>query len=66
LLLGYLKLADSSTLLLQCIEVSNRLREYVEAQQKSLRSEEEKTNILRIMKEEIEKVLIEYASSKDI
>ncbi len=59
-------MADSSTLLLQCIEVSNRLREYVEAQQKSLRSDEEKTDILRVMKEEIEKVLIEYASSKDI
>jgi len=31
-LLGYLKIADSTTLLLQAIEVSNKLRDYVEEQ----------------------------------
>lgn len=66
LLLGYLKLADSSAILLQCIEISNKLREYVEAQEKLLRDDKERRGVLEVMRGEIERVLTEYSSSKDI
>ncbi|RJX15795.1 hypothetical protein CW703_03980 [Candidatus Bathyarchaeota archaeon] len=58
LLLGYLKIADSTTLILRHLEVSNRLREYVEMQ-KELTDNVEGRNMVRIIQEELEKALKE-------
>ncbi|OYT55313.1 MAG: hypothetical protein B6U77_01975 [Candidatus Hecatellales archaeon ex4484_218] len=58
LLLGYLKIADSTTLILRHLEISNRLREYVEMQ-KELRENVEGRNMVRIIQEELEKALKE-------
>lgn len=58
LLLGYLKIADSTTLISRHLEVSNRLREYVEMQ-KELTENVEGRNMVRIIQEELEKALKE-------
>ncbi len=58
LLLGYLKIADSTTLISRHLEVSNRLREYVEMQ-KELTENVEGKNMVRIIQEELEKALKE-------
>ena len=58
LLLGYLKIADSITLISRHLEVSNRLREYVEMQ-KELTENVEERNMVRIIQEELEKALKE-------
>jgi len=58
LLLGYLKIADSTTLISRHLEVSNRLREYVEMQ-KELTENVEERNMVRIIQEELEKALKE-------
>ena len=65
-LLGYLKLADSSSLILQSIEISNKLRDYLEMQEKLLKDEDSRLEALNIVRREIEKVLIEYSSSRDV
>ena len=58
LLLGYLKIADSTTLISRYLEVSNRLREYVEMQ-KELTGNVEGRNMVKIIQEELEKALKE-------
>jgi len=66
LLLGYLKIADSSTLLSRCFEVSGRLRDYVELHQEMLTEDEEKLKVIELVRKELERILLEYASSSDV
>lgn len=56
-ILGYLKIADSSTLLLQAIEVSNKLREY---------TEEQDPEALKKVQSKLMEVISEYLSMKGL
>ncbi|MCX8175612.1 MAG: hypothetical protein N3E48_00045 [Candidatus Bathyarchaeota archaeon] len=56
-LLGYLKIADSSTLLLQAIEISNKLREY---------TEEQDPDTLRKIQNKLTEIISEYLLMKGL
>ena len=64
LLIGYLNIADSSSVFLQFLEISNKLKEYVEMRKDSTNLDEKSLEYFKTIQVELEQILTEYASTK--
>ena len=62
LLVGYLNIADSSSIFLQFLEISNKLKEYVEMLKNINNLDEKKLELFKTIQSELEQILIEYTS----
>ena len=64
LLLGYLNIADTSSLFLQFLEVSNKLKDYAEMSKNITDLDENGQEYLKALQNELEEILIGYSSTK--
>ena len=64
LLLGYLNIADTSSLFLQFLEVSNKLKDYAEMNKNISDLDENSQEYLKALQNELEEILIGYSSTR--
>lgn len=64
LLIGYLNITDTSTVFLQSLEISNRLKDYVEMRKNISNLDKNNLENLKTIQTELEKILEEYTSAK--